>query len=123
MTDPDMYKDDQVETTVGLGTWSVLINSLTDKPENHAHPPRHRTDPRHDVSQMQAAKKGESQAEVLRAIAEYGGAASAMSIQELVPNLSYKYLCAVCRQLELDGRLTSYIKVEGMARRKYWKLV
>ena len=32
-----------------MNAWSVLINSLTDKPENYDTPPRKRTDPRPDV--------------------------------------------------------------------------
>ena len=105
-----------------MNAWSVLINSLTDKPENYDTPPRQRTDPRPDVLARMAKLKGASEAEVLKVIKGLLGTATAADIREFIPHRSYKYICALCRRLELDGHLTSYIKVEGRARRKYWKL-
>ena len=106
-----------------MNAWSVLINSLTDKSENYDTPPRQRTDPRPDVLARMEKLKGASEAEVLKVIKGLMGAATAADIREFLPHRSYKYICALCRRLELDGHLTSYIKVEGMARRKYWRLI
>ena len=105
-----------------MNAWSVLINNLTDKSENYDTPPRKRTDPRPDVLARMEKLKGASEAEVLKVIKGMMGTATAADIREFLPHRSYKYICALCRRLELDGHLTSYIKVEGMARRKYWKV-
>jgi hypothetical protein len=106
-----------------MNAWSVLIGTLADKPENHETPPRQRTDPRPDVQMRMAKLKGASEAEVLKVIDGLMGAATAENIREFMPHRSYKYICALCRRLELDSKLTSYIKVEGRSHRKYWKLV
>ena len=87
-----------------MNAWTVLINSLIDKPENYDTPPRQRTDPRPDVLARMAKLKGASEAEVLKVIKGMKGTATAADIREFLLHRSYKYICALCRRLELEDR-------------------
>ena len=100
--------------------WTTLVNSLTDRPENHK--VVHQFPPNVEVRRAVSARQtAELEAAILDAVRHYGEA-TAVQISTLVDTHTEKYIAAVCNRLLFKGKLVWDYKKADKRPRKYWRL-
>jgi hypothetical protein len=100
--------------------WGTLINSLTDRPENHV-APKVKTVETAKGREVKARMTAETEAKVLEAIGLFGEATVAMVATEVTSHTE-KYLGAVLNRLYFKGKLDYEYKKDDKSRRKFWRL-